>query len=186
VTNVWTAPGQWTKTSDGVTNTYVSSDAPDSPDLGDTWYETDTTSFYVWDGALWRPISGGGTGSSGSTGFISYTSAPAAGPEGAVYYNSTEDKLYVSNGAAWEKVLFAPDTDTNSITALTAPTVRADGTALQAGDLWVDTGANQLSYYNASTGNWSHIASASAGDTHSFYQSSAPTTRPDGSPSHWW
>jgi hypothetical protein len=180
VTNVWTAPGQWTKTSDGVNNTYVSSDAPASPDLGDTWYETDTTSFYVWDGALWRPISGGGTGASGATGFISYASAPVAGPEGAVYYNSTEDKLYVSNGAAWEEVLFSPDTDTNSITALTAPTVRADGSALQAGDLWVNTTDYELNYYDSGSSSWVRISSADAGNTHSFYQSSAPTQRSDG------
>jgi hypothetical protein len=178
VTNVWTSPGQWTKTSDGVTNTYVSLDAPLNPDKGDSWYEEDTNTFYVWDGLVWRPISGGGGGGP-TTGIISYTVAPTPGPKGAVYYNSTDSTLYVSNGTTWEEVLFSPDKDTNSITAIIEPTARVDGSTLQSGDLWVNTDLNQINYWDDLANAWVRIASASAGDTHSFYQPLPPVLRPN-------
>jgi len=37
----------------------------------------------------------------GSTGAQQYASAPAVGPAGATYYNTSNSTLYVSDGAAW-------------------------------------------------------------------------------------
>lgn len=181
VTSVWTAPGQWTKTSDGVTNTSVQLTAPTDPEVGDTWYQTSTDTFFLWDGLVWRPLSGAGGGGA-ATGIIAYSTAPVAGAEGSTYYNTVTDKFYVSDGSTWHEVLVAPDKDTHGILALTAPTTRVDGTALQSGDMWVDTGLNQLSYYDAGTSAWTRLASSTSGDTHSFYQSTPPTVRPNNDP----
>lgn len=141
--------GAWVKLTDGTfTDTTVAAVPPASPDLGDTYYETATGRFYVWDGTAWKIIGEGDdthsiytmstpttrangvalqpgdmwvnsvngnlsywTGSSwilmsaggGSvaTSIITYATAPAVGAEGDVYFNSTDNVLYVSDGATW-------------------------------------------------------------------------------------
>jgi len=45
------------------------------------------------------------------------------------------------------------DTNTNSIVSATAPTVRADGSALQTGDLWVDSDDRKV-YYRTAAATW--------------------------------
>jgi hypothetical protein len=67
-------------------------------------------------------------------------SAPSVGAEGAMYYNSTSDVMYVSTGAAWTSVGGAGGV-TLSDTAPVAPTT---------GQLWLNTATLALAvYYDA-------------------------------------
>ena len=175
ITNVWVEPGEWKKVSDGVTNTHVTSIQPTSPDTGDSWLNTASNAYQIWDGSNWVVLGGGSSNIASS--IASYSVAPAPLVEGSVYYNTTDDKMYISNGSAWIEIDTKPDDDTNSIVAISAPSIRPSGEALQAGDNWIDSSANSIYYYNGSA--WVKIASATAGDTHSFYANSAPTVRPD-------
>lgn len=53
-TFVWDGT-QWVLISDGqTTNTTVGAAPPVSPDLGDSFYETTTKRFYIWDGVAWQ------------------------------------------------------------------------------------------------------------------------------------
>lgn len=179
VTYVWTDPGSWTKTSDGTTNTYVQSLAPTDHEIGDSWYNTSSSELNIWDGAQWRQIVGTGGGGT-ATSIQSYATTPAVQAEGSIVYNTTEDKVYVSTGAAWVELDFAPDEDTHSILAIAAPTVRANGDPLVSGDQWIDTSSNTINYYSGTA--WVRLASATVGDTHSFWNATAPTQRPDTTP----
>ena len=177
ISYVWTDPGAWTKISDGVNNTSVGLTQPTVAEVGDGWLDTSTNELKIYTGALWQSVSAGS--SSTSSALQSYAVAPAQPiAESSVYYNTTDDTVYYSTGTAWVALSSDPDADTNSILALTAPTTRADATALQAGDLWVDSSTNTLSYYTGTA--WTRIASSTTGDTHSFYIDPAPTLRPDG------
>jgi len=58
---------------------------------------------------------GDGSGLSGisgsATAIVTHAAAPAVGSEGAVYYNTTLDVLFISNGSAWQEVIpQAPNT----------------------------------------------------------------------------
>ena len=176
VSYVWTDPGSWTKMSDGVTNTYVQATAPTDQETGDTWFNSSSSELNIWDGVQWRQIVGTGGGGT-ATGVQSYASTPAVQAEGSIVYNTTEDKLYISNGSAWVEIDYAPDEDTNSILAIAAPTLRANGDPLQSGDNWVDTSSNSIYYYSGTQ--WVRLASATVGDTHSFWSATSPTARPD-------
>lgn len=179
VTYVWTEPGSWTKTSDGTTNTYVQSVAPTDHEIGDSWYNTSSSELNIWDGAQWRQIVGTGGGGTAIS-LQSYATTPPVQTEGSIVYNTTEDKVYVSNGTSWVEMDQAPDVDTHSILAIAAPTVRANGDPLVSGDNWIDTSSNTINYYDGSA--WVRLASATVGDTHSFWSASAPLTRPDTTP----
>lgn len=176
ITNVWTDPGNWTKVSDGTGNTFIQPTTPTEVEYGDSWYNTSTSEFSVWDGALWRPVVGTGGGGT-AIAIQMYPAAPAVQAEGSVYYNTTTDKLFVSDGVAWVEIVTGP-VDTNSILAITQPALRANGDPLQSGDLWINPSLGSLSFYNGTT--WVQIFSSSAGNAHNFYQAAIPTVRPDG------
>ena len=65
--------------------------------------------------------------------------APAVGAEGAKYYNSTDKKIYTSNGTAWGN---AADPETGKIYVANEMAYRWSGTAL------VQIGADKLKGYN--------------------------------------
>lgn len=177
ITYVWTDPGSWTKFSDGVGNTFIQATTPTGMEYGDTWFNSSTSELSIWDGSLWKPVAGAGGGGI-AIGIQTYPSAPVVQAEGYVYYNTTTDKLYISDGAAWVEIEMGA-VDTNSILAITQPSVRANGDALQAGDIWINPSLGSLNFYNGSS--WTQISSSSAGNSHVFLQSAAPGTRPDGS-----
>ena len=51
-------------------------------------------------------------GSASANSIQGYSSAPAVPAEGGIYYNTTEDVLYISNGVSWKLLLDAPPTFT--------------------------------------------------------------------------
>ena len=51
-------------------------------------------------------------GSASANSIQGYSSAPAVPAEGGIYYNTTEDVLYISNGVSWRLLLDAPPTFT--------------------------------------------------------------------------
>ena len=65
--------------------------------------------------------------------------APAAGAEGSKYYNTTDKKIYTSNGTAWDN---AADPETGKIYVANEMAYRWSGTAL------VQIGADKLKGYN--------------------------------------
>lgn len=190
VTYIWTSPGQWTKTSDGTTNTFVQVDEPTiatagSLEKGDLWYNTSTTEFHVYDGTDWQQAGGPGQGSI-AVGIQPLATAPSIQPESYTYYNTTENKLYISNGSSWVEVTQAPDIDSHSIVSLTEPTAH-NGEAIVGGDMWWDTSTKTLKIRDDSSfpNTWVRISSPLNGDAHVFRASGAalsgqPTTRPDG------
>lgn len=99
-------------------------------------------------------------------------SAPGAGAEGGLYYNSTDDKLYKSNGAAWSEVGGGGGL-TISDTAPGSPTV---------GMMWLesDTGIVRI-YYDSF---WIEFTGAkvgptgATGSTGAAGQSTIPYSRP--------
>ena len=175
VTYLWTDPGSWTKTNDGTTNTYVQATAPTDHEIGDAWFDTSSSQLNIWDGSQWRQGAGAGGGT--ATGIQTYTADPAVQVAGSIIYNTSTGTLSVSDGSSWVEIDYAPDADTNSILAIAQPTLRVDGEALQAGDIWIDTVTNTINYWDG--GQWIRLASATVGDTHSFWYSNAPTLRPD-------
>ncbi|MFZ9247283.1 MAG: hypothetical protein ACO23K_03315 [Ilumatobacteraceae bacterium] len=179
VSYVWMEPGNWSKISDGTTNTFVDLSEPTGDlEAGDTWYNSGTNTFSVYDGTAWRAVGDAAAGQ--STSVISYTFEPAVGPEGALYYNTTNNRFYVSNGTTWNRIAEGQYANSNSIVSLSAPATRPDGDALQVGDNWIDIGSNAFNFWNGSA--WVRISSATAGDSHSFYLPDPPTTRPDNTP----
>lgn len=177
ITNIWTSPGEWTKISDGVTNTYVDTTTPTAAEIGDSWFNTGNNELNVWDGTSWRPVSAGSGGGT-AVAIQSYATNPAVLTEGSVIFNTTDDKIYVSDGSTWKAISEDPDYNTHSITALAAPTLKSGG-SLEAGDHWVDTNTHTLNYYDGS--GWHRISSDTVGDTHTFYQTTDPgSARPDG------
>lgn len=55
-TSVWDGT-QWVLVADGqTTHTEIGATPPTTPDVGDTFFETTTKRFYVWDGTAWNII----------------------------------------------------------------------------------------------------------------------------------
>jgi hypothetical protein len=99
---------------------------------------------------------------------------------GDIYIDNTTEQGYYWDGVAW--VLFGADTHAflgagDPIVA-NPTTTRPSGTALQAGDIYIDTVSQQGYYYNTGTSTWNLFGS----DSHSFTGVGAPTltTRPNG------
>ena len=54
---------------------------------------------------------------------VTHAAAPAVGSEGAIYYNTTLDILFISNGSAWKEVVAKPPTTTGGTVSLSELTV---------------------------------------------------------------
>ena len=71
-----------------------------------------TATAFLGDGSQLTGISGA------AEAFVTYSSAPSAGSAGDVYYNTTEDKAYISNGTAWAPFTNSPPEPTNGTRSL--------------------------------------------------------------------
>ncbi len=161
---------------------------PDTSALrtGDQYLDTATNYLWAWDGTVWVVLTRDThsfTGSANPT--LTTRSDGNALLTGDQYINTTTDILFYWNGSAWEVL----DNDTHSFTGAGTPfvstpsvgtnttTTRPDGTALVAGDQYVDTNTKVLYYYTGSE--WEEISL----DTHSFTGTANPTltARPNGS-----
>jgi hypothetical protein len=142
---------------------------------GDQFVNTAIPELFVWTGALWTSIAGG---SSTAGSIITSPVPPAVGQEGDTYYNTTDDTLYVSNGTIWEPV---DSGDTHSFTGAGAPTLttRPDGSALQAGDQYIDSNTEALYSYDGAAWNRTTALAVQAYSDVLFDGGSAPYTVPD-------
>lgn len=183
----------WVKLTDGTfTDTTVAAVPPTSPDAGDSYYETGTGRFYVWDGTAWKTI-----GESDDTNSIYSMSTPTVRPNslplqaGDLWVNSVSGNLSYWSGSTWILISSSSSStgDTHSMAVetngLPLLTTRVDGTPLQDGDQLIDTSTNLLYFYDLGAG-WKALSS-SVTSSAAYYMSlisneGSVTTRPDGSP----
>lgn len=161
---------------------------------GELWFNTVDEKLYVWSGIAWEVA--GGTDSQAyylSAPWPHGTNRPDGQPllAGDEWYDTSTTPVtsYVWSGTAW---VYFSSGDTHSFTGAGDPTVanpvtlRPDGSALQDGDIYIDTIAQTGYYYDLAGTAWVLFGS----DTHSFVSDTAPTTRPNGttllSGDMWW
>ena len=98
---IWdTEISKWiNETVSGGGSTTVSETAPDSPSTGDSWYKSDTSELYVYDGSYWVEVSNGLSSQTS----ISETS-PLEPSQGNFWYSSLEGILYIYDGSYWVEV----------------------------------------------------------------------------------
>jgi len=150
---------------------------------GDQWFDPVNNLLYVYDGTApgWVLVTTNDTHS-----FLSAGVAPVIRPGGGalqsgdLYIDTVTRQGYYYNATTSTWVLFG--SDTHSLTGVGDPvtanpvTSRPNGTALVAGDQYLNTATNLLYTWTGTT--WAVIS----GDTHSFVSATALTTRPDGTP----
>ena len=157
--------------------------------VGELWYNTADAKLYIWDGAAWTVAGGTDTQSFYLAGpWATGVNRPDGLPllPGDEWYDTSTTPItsYVWDGAAWQ---FVAINDTHAFTGAGDPTVtnpvtlRPDGTALQDGDLYIDTVAQSGYYYNLALTTWTAFGT----DTHAFSGAGDPITlavaaRPNG------
>jgi hypothetical protein len=106
---------------------------PVSPWLGQSIFETDTGSAFVWDGSAWQPAGGGGSIEISST-------APTSPGEGDLWWDSDNGKLYI----------YYNDGNSSQWVDAAGPSVAVQSTAPTGyeGQLWLDdTDGSMYVYY---------------------------------------
>ncbi|MFZ9247285.1 MAG: hypothetical protein ACO23K_03325 [Ilumatobacteraceae bacterium] len=138
--------------------------------VGDQYLETTTPRLYTWTGATWSPLVGG-DGTTASN-IIPFAVEPAVPLKAAIYYNTTDDRLYYADGTSWVDV---SGVDSHSFTGSGAPTLatRPDGRALVTGDHYVDTDTSLPYYWNGTS--WGTLATLS-GDFSDWTELEVPTS----------
>jgi uncharacterized membrane protein YfbV (UPF0208 family) len=109
-----------TETGDGIVWQGDLSSAPENPQVNWAYYDTVQKKSFIWDGAAWRRIAQDGAdgadgtqGEKGDTGVTgadgigivwkgASTTAPASPETNWAYYNTTDKKAYIYDGAAWQ------------------------------------------------------------------------------------
>lgn len=131
--------GAWVKLTDGsFTDTTVAAVPPASPDTGDTYFETATKRFYVWDGMMWNPVGEGiDTHSIYTMTTPTLRSSGAALQAGDMWVNSVNGNLSYYTGSVWV-LMSAGGQATSIVTYATAPAVGAEG------DVYYNTTSNTL------------------------------------------
>ena len=73
-------------------------DRPDSPSVGDLFWDTDLEILVIWNGSSWEPVGSGGsvTVPNGPSG-----DRPGTPEEGDLYFDTTINTLMVYSGGAW-------------------------------------------------------------------------------------
>ena len=88
----------------GGANVSIGDTAPPTPGAGDLWWDSAAGRLFVYyidiDSAQWVDASPNISGSNGSNVF-SGPNAPANGVEGALWYNTTTNQLYVFTNSQW-------------------------------------------------------------------------------------
>ena len=141
------------------TNTGTTLPVPASE--GETFYNTTTNTFYVHDGTSWVAIGGGdmqkATYDINNNGIVDKAettngattgaTTPATGTPGQLFYNTTDNTLYIYDGTSWT-TMSAGGSIPSSPTPPAGPSV---------GDVYFDTSDSNMYYYNGSA--WIAIAS---------------------------
>lgn len=153
--------------------------------VGELWYDTSSAKLRVWDGATWTIAGGSDTQSFYLAGpWATGVNRPDGQPllAGDEWYDTstTPPTSYIWDGLAWS---YFASGDTHSFTGAGDPivtnpvTLRPDGSALQDGDIYIDTTSQVGYYYNLALTTWTLFGS----DTHAFVSDTALVTRPNGS-----
>jgi hypothetical protein len=111
----------------------TSTTRPSSPWTGQSIFETDTGSAFVWDGSAWQPAGGGGSIEISST-------APTSPGEGDLWWDSDNGKLYI----------YYNDGNSSQWVDAAGPSVAVQSTAPTGyeGQLWLDdTDGSMYVYY---------------------------------------
>jgi hypothetical protein len=111
----------------------TSSTRPSTPWTGQSIFETDTGSAFVWDGSAWMPAGGGGSIEISAT-------APASPGEGDLWWDSDNGKLYI----------YYDDGTSQQWVDAAGPSVAVQSTAPTGyeGQLWLDdTDGSMYVYY---------------------------------------
>lgn len=111
----------------------TSTTRPSSPWAGQSIFETDTGSAFVWDGSAWQPAGGGGSIEISAT-------APSSPGEGDLWWDSDNGKLYI----------YYNDGTSSQWVDAAGPSVAVQSTAPTGyeGQLWLDdTDGSMYVYY---------------------------------------
>ena len=100
-------------------NVSVGDTSPDTPAAGDLWWDSSNGRLYIYyvdiDSSQWVDAAPNISGSNGSNVF-SGPNAPSSAVEGALWYNTTTNQLYVYTSNTWEQTQNA----TAGVTSITA------------------------------------------------------------------
>lgn len=130
----------------------TSSTRPGTPWTGQSIFETDTGSSFIWDGSAWQPGGGGGSIEISAT-------APSSPGEGDLWWDSDNGKLYI----------YYNDGNSSQWVDAAGPSVAVQSTAPTGyeGQLWLDdTDGSMYVYYTDPGGgssSWIGAVSRSGG-----------------------
>jgi len=91
----------------------IAPNAPENPNIGDLWIDSDNSQTYVYEGTYWAEIASGGTGG-GQLTIISPT-PPTSPSIGLLWLDSDNADLYIYDGSFWSEI-------TNDAIGLIGPT----------------------------------------------------------------
>jgi hypothetical protein len=130
----------------------TSTTRPSTPWLGQSIFETDTESSFIWDGTVWKPGGGGGSIEISAT-------APSSPAQGDLWWDSDNGNLYI----------YYDDGDSQQWVAANGPQVFVGTTAPPGyqGQLWFDStqGKTYIYYDDGTSAQWvSAIGGSLAGN----------------------
>lgn len=155
----------------------ASGTAPTSPSVGQLWYDTTTFTLKVWTGTQWASFENGNSDLQTAAATPTTRSNGKTLVAGDLWLDTTTNSLKVWNGASFGLVTASATAGTSEgVRALAAaPATRADGTPLQAGDIYYNTTEGVVYVYDG-TG-WE---AQSTGNTDSQVAAAAPAVRSTG------
>ena len=169
-----------------------SATAPTNPTEGQLWYDDTNDTLKVWDGSAWRPLiatpntSAPATALEGTfwydltnnfakvyngTAWVAIASntsatAPSSPIEGTLWYDTADNTLNVwadTNNDGTADAWVASGNYNFLEARNTVPTLRDNGTALQAGDIYYNTADSEMKVYTGVAGKlWTPIGSGGA------------------------
>lgn len=155
----------------------ASGTAPTSPGVGQLWYDTSTFTLKVWTGAQWASFENGNSDLQTAAATPTTRSNGKTLAAGDLWLDTTTNSMNVWNGTAFVLVTATASAGTSEgVRALAAaPTTRANGSALQAGDSYYNTTEGVVYVYDGTT--WE---AQSSGNTDSQVAAAVPTVRSTG------
>jgi hypothetical protein len=101
---IWSsASSSWiNQVAEGGAKTTVSETAPESPEIGDSWYKNDTGEFYVYDGTYWVEVNGV---VENYLLFSVGTSPQEPAITGAGWFNNVTGSFYIYDGTYWVEAI---------------------------------------------------------------------------------
>ena len=121
----------------------VSATPPNSPKIGDQWFNSNDSRMYVYYDSFWIEVGGAIGNAGGSTVVTVSPNAPTNANQGDQWFESDTTKMYVYYNYAWIEVGGAAGNNTNVVISTTAPV------DAKHGDQWFESDtAKMYVYYN--------------------------------------